>query len=84
MSSANLPPPRLRWACRRGMLELDLWLEAFLTDVWVTLTPEHQAVFEKMLEEPDPILYRWLTLQDIPNDAILQDVIHRIRQHARR
>jgi antitoxin CptB len=77
-------PKRLKWACRRGMLELDLWLDQFIINSWSQLSAEDKKVFEIMLEEPDPILYRWLTLQEIPSDPTICSIINLIRHDARR
>ena len=77
-------PPRLRWACRRGMLELDLWLDHFLSNQWVLLTPAEKKAFEIMLEEPDPVLYRWLTRQETPEDPVAAHLIHLIRDNTHR
>lgn len=50
---------RLRWACRRGMLELDLVLLPFLENVFLTLSEEKQVLFEKLLESEDQDLFNW-------------------------
>lgn len=51
---------RLRWKCRRGMLELDLLLEKFLDKKYRHLSLEEQQQFENLLEIADPILWGWL------------------------
>ena len=43
-------PPRLRWSCRRGMLELDVLLGNFLEEAYFGLTPSEQELFVKLLE----------------------------------
>lgn len=57
---------RLRWKCRRGMLELDLMLLRFLEQGYPRLTPEERAAFDALLDEEDPTLQRWFTRQAIP------------------
>ena len=44
---------RVRWRCRRGLLELDLVLKGFLEKDYGRLGPEEQAVFLELLEQPD-------------------------------
>jgi succinate dehydrogenase flavin-adding protein (antitoxin of CptAB toxin-antitoxin module) len=44
---------RIRWRCRRGLLELDLVLQAFLERGYDRLGPEERAVFVELLEQPD-------------------------------
>jgi antitoxin CptB len=52
---------RVRWRCRRGMLELDAWLAAFLDLGFPGLNAEDQAQFEVLLSAEDDDLYGWLT-----------------------
>ena len=51
---------RLRWQCRRGMLELDLLLKNFLENTYPGLDTESQVLFVTLLEYPDPVLQEWL------------------------
>jgi succinate dehydrogenase flavin-adding protein (antitoxin of CptAB toxin-antitoxin module) len=44
---------RIRWRCRRGLLELDLLLKGFLERGYDRLGPEERAVFVELLEQPD-------------------------------
>jgi len=48
---------RIRWHCRRGMLELDLVLVRFLERHFAALPPEQRAAFEALLEYPDDVLW---------------------------
>lgn len=51
---------RVRWACRRGMLELDCLLIPFFDNHYQSLTQAEQDTFEQLLTEPDPVIYAWL------------------------
>ena len=51
--------PRLRWACRRGMLELDVILGPFVEHEYDALSEQQQQVFERFLESDDPDLFAW-------------------------
>jgi antitoxin CptB len=44
---------RIRWQCRRGMLELDLLLQRFLDGHLAGLSPGQLDVFRELLEYPD-------------------------------
>ena len=44
---------RIRWRCRRGLLELDLVLEAFLARGYGRLDAGARALFDELLERPD-------------------------------
>jgi antitoxin CptB len=46
-------PERVRWRCRRGLLELDLILARFLDHRYDALGPEERALFEELLEHSD-------------------------------
>ena len=44
---------RLRWRCRRGMLELDLLLARVLTDKIDTLDESQAQLLDRLLTYPD-------------------------------
>lgn len=49
------------WRCsRRGMLEVDIFLTAFLHGRFAKLQSAEQELFAELLEEDDPALYAWL------------------------
>lgn len=50
---------RLRWACRRGMLELDVLFMPFVEDAYDDLTEEQQEQFRVLLTCDDPDLFAW-------------------------
>ena len=54
---------RIRWQCRRGMLELDLVLAKFLDHRLETLSPGDRAAFKRLLEYPDNDLWDFVTGQ---------------------
>lgn len=59
---------RLRWQCRRGLLELDLLLTRFLDERYAALDPVDQVMFHDLLKQPDPVLLRWFQGQEVPPD----------------
>lgn len=50
---------RLRWACRRGMLELDVLLMPFMDAGYDALSDQQKAIFERLLACDDPDLFAW-------------------------
>jgi len=73
---------RLRWLCRRGMLELDAWLLLFLETRYADLSPEMQAAFARLLDQDDMALFDWLTGErDLSTDmpAEFQAVVDAIK-----
>jgi antitoxin CptB len=56
---------RLRWQCRRGLLELDLVLERFLERHGERLQGEHLASFKTLLEYADNDLLDLIRARDL-------------------
>ena len=71
---------KIRWACRRGMLELDLLLPAFFSEKFDQLSPAQQQIFVTLLSEPDQDLYTWiLKVEACPQQkfhSLLADIQH--------
>lgn len=70
---------RIRWACRRGMLELDLLLIPFFDHHFTNLSAVERVHFEHLLQHTDPELYEWLLGQSLPEDSSLMDIVKKIR-----
>lgn len=69
---------RLRWQCRRGMLELDLILQAFLDQNYLNLPPEDQSLFEQLLTFSDQALYSYLVKRQPIANRMMQALIERV------
>ena len=52
---------RIRWHCRRGLLELDLVLARFLDQVLPRLSPEELEGFKRLLQCSDNDLWDLVT-----------------------
>ena len=48
---------RVRWHCRRGLLELDLVLNDFVEKRYQQLTPGQKAALARLLDLPDNDLW---------------------------
>lgn len=48
---------RMRWRCRRGMLELDIVLQRFIDDHYEQLDEHQLKLFEALLSLPDHDLW---------------------------
>ncbi|NBC15192.1 MAG: succinate dehydrogenase assembly factor 2 [Gammaproteobacteria bacterium] len=70
---------RLRWQCRRGMLELDLLLSRFLETGFAALDAAGRADFVRLLGYQDQILHDWLMGQAVPADAAMRRLVGQIR-----
>lgn len=69
---------RLRWRCRRGLLELDLWLRAFAEHRLHTLSADECIVLERLLHEPDLKLMDWLQSRSSVPDEYMR-IVENIR-----
>ncbi len=69
---------RIRWKCRRGMLELDLMLLKFFDSQYSDLSPEEKKQFEHLLEEPDPVLQEYLYGISAPDNEGSRAILRKI------
>jgi antitoxin CptB len=72
---------RLQWQCRRGMLELDLFLQRFLQERYATLSATEQQTFERLLDNQDQDLFAWLTGRAAPADPLLVGMVEMVREN---
>ena len=70
---------RLRWQCRRGLLELDLLLGWFVERHYGTLSATEQDAFCRLLGQPDQALFAWIQGQETPPDE-LKCIVEILRQ----
>jgi len=66
---------RLKWACRRGMLELDVLLLPFVEQAFSELTFDQQVTFERLLTCDDPDLFAWFMGHKQADDPELNDMV---------
>ena len=74
---------KLHWACRRGMLELDVLLGNFLEEAYSQLPDDDKNRFILLLDQPDPNLFAWIMGHEEPEDKALASITEKIRSHAR-
>jgi antitoxin CptB len=74
---------RLRWRCRRGMLELDLILQEFLDKGYDSLDAKQKQLLDAMLEYPDQLLFDLLLGNMISSDKDIAQLVTRIRHTLR-
>ena len=66
---------RLLWACRRGMLELDVLFMPFVKEAYSDLTDKHKLVFQRLLTLEDPELFAWFMGHEACPDPDLAEII---------
>lgn len=74
---------RLKWACRRGMLELDVLFIPFVEEAYDHLSAAKQRAFERLLTEQDPDLFAWFmghkVCEDTELNAMVQFILKRVK-----
>ena len=75
--------PRLRWACRRGMLELDVLFMPFVEEAYDGLSVEDKVTFERLLACQDPELFAWFMGHEICEDQALNAMVQFILQRVK-
>ena len=70
---------RVRWHCRRGLLELDLILARFMDRHYESLDVEARELFKELLERPDNDLLDWALGRGAPAESRYQRVVDLLR-----
>lgn len=73
---------RLRWQCRRGMLELDELLQSYLDRRYAHANENEQHAFRTLLTLSDQELFDYFFGALAPVDQKLSNVIEHIRRAA--
>ena len=70
---------RLRWRCRRGLLENDLVLERFLKVYGTKLSVGQLEAFSKLLDLEDKQIWDLVSRRHEPGDPDLVEVVELLR-----
>jgi len=74
---------RLKWACRRGMLELDVLFMPFVDDAFDDLSDKDKLTFERLLTCDDPELFSWFMGHESSDDpelsAMVATILNRVK-----
>ncbi len=66
---------RVRWRCRRGMLELDIVLQRFVDKHYTQLNEDELQQFDTLLNLPDNDLWDMITAKKEVGDVKLQPML---------
>lgn len=66
---------RLLWACRRGMLELDVLFIPFVNEAYSELSEQHKLTFQRLLSCEDPELFAWFMGHESCSDPELAEMV---------
>ncbi len=84
LSSADLEKRRrevLYHSKQRGWLELDLILGTFSEKYLASLTAEEVDEYEKILEEENPDMFKWISGQTAVPEHLRSDLMNRLLRH---
>ena len=74
---------RLKWACRRGMLELDVLFMPFVDEAFDDLDDAQKEVFERLLTCDDPDLFAWFMghqkCEEPELAAMVEHILNRVK-----
>jgi antitoxin CptB len=70
---------RLRWRCRRGMLENDIILARYLDARGSTMSAVDVAALDRLLDLPDGELWDLIAGREEPSDAELWPMVTALR-----
>lgn len=70
---------RMQWRCRRGLLELDIFLQPFIARHYATLSEAELLVFEALLDMPDNTLWDMMSGRQQTGDAAQLALLEKIK-----
>jgi len=82
VNKPNYKKQKIKWRCRRGMRELDLWLNFFVDRHLDILQAAEIEALEELLEQDDGQLELWLLKGQLPYKANLKNICKKIRLNA--
>jgi antitoxin CptB len=82
-SASRIPSPdvlkRMQWRCRRGLLELDIFLQPFVARHYATLSAAELRVFDALLDMPDNTLWDMMSGRQATGDAAQSALLEKIK-----
>jgi len=76
---SSIPDPayleRVRWRCRRGLLELDIVLGRFVEQRYAGLDQAQKEAFDALLDMPDTLLWDMITGREAPAQESQRTVV---------
>jgi len=71
---------RVRWRCRRGMLEMDILLGRFVEQRYGQLDERQREAFDELLDLPDTDLWDLVRGNKEPEQAQQREVLEWLKQ----
>jgi antitoxin CptB len=71
---------RVRWRCRRGLLELDIVLGRFVLQQYAAMNNQQRVIFDELLDMPDTELWDVITGKREPTHAHQCEVLEWLKE----
>ena len=71
---------RLLWRCRRGIREMDIVLQEYISRSYDTLSDTDKKAFSQLLDETDLDILNWIMGKEEPENDELMHIIAIIRE----
>ncbi|MFC6204677.1 succinate dehydrogenase assembly factor 2 [Psychrobacter urativorans] len=70
---------RIIYQARRGLKELDFYIDPYIKELYLLATPAEQLTFAEMLTYEDPDLLDYFTNQSQPEDKAVWALVNKIK-----
>lgn len=71
---------RIIYQARRGLKELDFYIDPYVKQHYLTADEDEQATFAKLLTYEDPDLLNFFMNQDKPDDAKVAELVVKLKK----
>ncbi len=76
---ATIEQRRIIYQARRGLKELDFYIDPYVKELYLTASPAEQQTFAEMLTYEDPDLLDYFTNQSQPEDDSVWELVNKIK-----
>ena len=70
---------RLLWRCRRGIREMDILLQQFMEQCYVTLSADEIKTFDTFLDEADLDILAWIMGRSSPSNPLYEKFVRQLQ-----
>ncbi len=76
----TLEQRRVIYQARRGLKELDMFIDPYVKNHYLQASATEQATFAKLLTYEDPDLLDYFMNQSVPEDKDVAEMVNRLKQ----
>lgn len=75
----TLEQRKIIYRARRGLKELDYYIDPYVREHFLTASPTEQATFARLVEQEDPDLLDWFLFNKTAPDAQIGELILKLK-----